>query len=89
MMQILGVQPNAEAKDIKLAYYSLMREVHPDRSSDVYSTQLCAVLNEIYEVTATTRVRWARPIQQPVGRHPGAPRRGQAQDVRRHLRLLS
>lgn len=47
---ILGVNPDAETKDIKKAYYNLMREVHPDRSDDEYSTQLCAVLNEIYEV---------------------------------------
>ena len=43
--------PNAEVREIKRAYHSMMREFHPDKMSGVEeSVELCALLNEIYEV---------------------------------------
>lgn len=55
--QILGVSPTATAKDVKRAYYGLMREVHPDRNSDDLSHELCTLLNEIYETLADPEKR--------------------------------
>lgn len=46
---ILGVSPRADAKEIKRAYYGLMRSCHPDRSGDDGSTEFCALLNEVYD----------------------------------------
>ncbi|PNH06958.1 Ferredoxin-1 [Tetrabaena socialis] len=46
---LLGVSPVADGREIKRAYYSMMRTCHPDRSGDNESTNFCALLNEIYE----------------------------------------
>eukprot|EP00877_Chromochloris_zofingiensis_P011364 jgi/Chrzof1/6481/Cz18g12190.t1 len=48
---ILGVSPAATAHELKQAYYSLMRQFHPDLTSldAADSTDFCAILNEIYE----------------------------------------
>jgi len=46
---ILGVSPRADVKEIKLAYYSIMKDCHPDLSGDEESTEFCMLLNEIYE----------------------------------------
>ncbi|MEW5310188.1 MAG: hypothetical protein WDW38_002008 [Sanguina aurantia] len=43
---ILGVSPRADRRVIKQAYYSIMREYHPDSGAD--STEFCAMLNDIY-----------------------------------------
>lgn len=57
---ILGVSPGADVKEIKRAYYNIMRSCHPDRASASYSSidgddlmevnEFCAMLNDIYEV---------------------------------------
>ncbi|GAX75131.1 hypothetical protein CEUSTIGMA_g2575.t1 [Chlamydomonas eustigma] len=47
---ILGVTPDADVRDIKRAYYSIMRDCHPDQSGDYEETnEFCKMLNEIYE----------------------------------------
>jgi hypothetical protein len=43
-------EPDADTKQIKQAYYNLMREFHPD-SSSIDTTDFCALLNEIYAVS--------------------------------------
>ncbi|KXZ46387.1 hypothetical protein GPECTOR_44g62 [Gonium pectorale] len=53
---LLGVSPLADAKEIKRAYYSMMRTCHPDRSGDSESNDFCALLNDVYEtLTDPTR----------------------------------
>ncbi|GIL55919.1 hypothetical protein Vafri_11382 [Volvox africanus] len=53
---ILGVSPLADAREIKRAYYSMMRTCHPDRSGDNEANDFCALLNEVYEtLTDPTR----------------------------------
>ncbi|KAF6266417.1 hypothetical protein COO60DRAFT_1474816 [Scenedesmus sp. NREL 46B-D3] len=51
--EILGVSPLASPKDIKRAYYIMMKDVHPDLcpvgSGDDDSTEFCMLLNDIYE----------------------------------------
>lgn len=42
--------PRADRRSIKQAYYNIMREYHPDSGAD--STEFCAMLNEIYAVSA-------------------------------------
>ncbi len=42
----------ADVKDIKRAYYGMMRECHPDRSQDEDATEFCILLNEIYQVSS-------------------------------------
>lgn len=51
---LLGVSPGASAKELKQAYYGMMRECHPDLSGDDEdsSTQFCMMINEIYETLA-------------------------------------
>lgn len=47
--------PSADARDIKRAYHAMMREFHPDRwaASGVDTSDMCMLLNEIYEVSRT------------------------------------
>ncbi|GLC42491.1 hypothetical protein PLESTB_001104000 [Pleodorina starrii] len=53
---LLGVSPLADAKEIKRAYYSMMRTCHPDRSADIEANDFCVLLNEVYEtLTDPTR----------------------------------
>jgi hypothetical protein len=51
---VLGVAPDASPAGVRKAYTQLMRELHPDRAAlsgaGDSTTQLCALLNEIYEV---------------------------------------
>ena len=43
--------PDADGTAIKRAYYSIMRDCHPDQSGgDDEATEFCKMLNEIYEV---------------------------------------
>ncbi|KAG2444273.1 hypothetical protein HXX76_001030 [Chlamydomonas incerta] len=46
---LLGVSPLADNKEIKAAYYRMVRTCHPDRSGDDDATDFCAMLNEVYE----------------------------------------
>ncbi|KAG2425743.1 hypothetical protein HYH02_014959 [Chlamydomonas schloesseri] len=47
---LLGVSPLADGKEIKAAYYRMVRTCHPDRSrGDDEATDFCAMLNEVYE----------------------------------------
>lgn len=49
---LLGVSPQANVKEIKKAYYDMMRQCHPDVSDsedDEEVMNFCIVLNEIYE----------------------------------------
>ena len=44
--------PDADGPTIKRAYYSIMKDCHPDQSGgeDDEATEFCKMLNEIYEV---------------------------------------
>ena len=44
--------PDAEGAAIKRAYYSIMRDCHPDNlgGDNNEATEFCKMLNEIYEV---------------------------------------
>ena len=46
--------PDADGPTIKRAYYSIMRDCHPDQSGEDNdeATEFCKMLNEIYEVGA-------------------------------------
>lgn len=46
---VLGVPPNASAAEVKKAYYAIMRDYHPDVSTDEEANEFCTFLNEIYE----------------------------------------
>ncbi|PNW87993.1 hypothetical protein CHLRE_01g009900v5 [Chlamydomonas reinhardtii] len=46
---LLGVSPLADGKEIKAAYYRMVRTCHPDRTGDDEATDFCAMLNEVYE----------------------------------------
>jgi DnaJ-class molecular chaperone len=49
--------PDAEERDIKRAYYSIMRDCHPDQSGDnEEANEFCKMLNEIYEVFVDVHV---------------------------------
>ena len=50
--------PRADVKEIKLAYYSIMKDCHPDLSGDEESTEFCMLLNEIYEVWKAHEHPW-------------------------------
>ena len=41
--------PEATPREIKAAYYSVMRDCHPDRSMGDESTEFCMMLNDIYD----------------------------------------
>jgi DnaJ-class molecular chaperone len=49
-MSFLLQSPRADVRDIKQAYYAIMKDCHPDLSGDEESTEFCMLLNEIYEV---------------------------------------
>lgn len=44
--------PTAHTREIKQAYYNLMREHHPDQATNdgFDSNAFCALLNQIYQV---------------------------------------
>ena len=47
--------PDAEGRDIKRAYYSIMRDCHPDQSGDnEEANEFCKMLNDIYEARSRT-----------------------------------
>lgn len=46
----LPQSPLADGKEIKAAYYRMVRTCHPDRTGDDEATDFCAMLNEVYEV---------------------------------------
>jgi curved DNA-binding protein len=48
--QVLGVQPDAEAKDIKTAYRKLARKYHPDMNADAGAEDKFKEVAEAYEV---------------------------------------
>ncbi len=54
-------EPTAELREIKAAYYGMMRECHPDRSQDDSSTEFCVLLNDIYEARGSGAGRPAGP----------------------------
>lgn len=48
---VLGVMPDATPEEIKKAYYSCMKECHPDLSGDDPDvTNFCMFINEVYTV---------------------------------------
>lgn len=48
---VLGVMPDATPEEIKKAYYSCMKECHPDLSGDHPDvTNFCMFINEVYSV---------------------------------------
>jgi hypothetical protein len=55
---ILGVMPSADSREVRRAYLSLIKQLHPDLSTareggealEAASLQLCTLVNEIYEV---------------------------------------
>lgn len=48
---VLGVMPDATTEEIKKAYYSCMKECHPDLSGDHPDvTNFCMFINEVYSV---------------------------------------
>ncbi|GBF89281.1 molecular chaperone [Raphidocelis subcapitata] len=68
--ELLGVSPNADGRQIKKAYHSLMREVHPDTAAgsglslssgdDAFffdTTDLAVLLNEIYATLSDPDLR--------------------------------
>lgn len=56
---ILGVHPTARPREIKQAYYNLMREHHPDQAtnSGFDSTAFCALLNQIHQTLSDPDAR--------------------------------
>lgn len=56
---LLGVPPSASEKEIKQAYYTIMRDYHPDVSTDEEATDFCIFLNEIYETLSDPEKRAA------------------------------
>ena len=57
---VLGVPPTASTTEIKRAYYSVMREFHPDVSNDDEDTTEFAVfLNDVYETLSDPERRAA------------------------------
>eukprot|EP00877_Chromochloris_zofingiensis_P006742 jgi/Chrzof1/2320/Cz11g10260.t1 len=47
---ILGVSPTADTKEIKRAYYGIVKECHPDLSGDDDdAAEFCMLVNDIYE----------------------------------------
>ncbi|KAF6173325.1 hypothetical protein GIB67_027020 [Kingdonia uniflora] len=48
---VLGLSPDATPTQIKKAYYSCMKECHPDLSGDdPETTNFCMFINEVYEI---------------------------------------
>lgn len=43
-----GVSPFADAKALKSAYHSMMRDYHPDKTDDPDAADFCVLLNDIY-----------------------------------------
>jgi hypothetical protein len=64
--------PDAEGRDIKRAYYSLMRDVHPDQSGEhEQSTEFCKLLNEVYEASGGDPTEWGARLTQSLRRTGG------------------
>lgn len=56
--EIMGVEKNASAQDIKQKYYALARQYHPDRASDKEMAQrLFAQINIAYQTLSNTTKR--------------------------------
>lgn len=57
--QILEVSTNATQKEIKQAYYRLMRKYHPDTSQEVNAEEMTKKINEAYETLSDSEKRKA------------------------------
>ena len=57
-MQCLAQSPDASEREIKQAYYKVMRACHPDvamsldEEDDGEAAEVCVFVNDIYEVSA-------------------------------------
>lgn len=65
---ILGVEKNADAGEIKKAYRNLAKEVHPDKSSDKNTEDAFQELNEAYMVLSNPgeRLQYDKGREMPV-----------------------
>ncbi|XP_002994240.2 chaperone protein dnaJ C76, chloroplastic [Selaginella moellendorffii] len=55
---VLGLEPDATSEDIRKAYYSCMKECHPDLiGDDSGATNFCMFVNEVYEVLSDPEQR--------------------------------
>ena len=49
MYQILGIEPSASEKDVKLEYFKLAKKFHPDLNPDESARQKFEMVQKAYE----------------------------------------